>query len=361
MQLTWIQQPNFMKNTFIRVTAMKNNIVANTARIAALIPLMACMTTSVLAATAVPTGQIALDPNLPYYRPVERLTGELKLGGSNTMSHIAAGWIDSFTQIYPEVKITIEVNGSRQAVNDVEAGKSDIGLLSRTVLREEVEAFQKKFGYGPTVLTPCLERTAIFVHKDNPIKGLTMTQLDSIYSPECRRGSDKPCGTWAYFGLEGEWGKRHVVAHGRTKDTGSQIFLQQAVMLGAPLREDMVTHKTNVEMIKAIAEDPNSVGFAGLSYATPEVRAVPLAFTEEEGYVAIDSPEAARGLYPLVRRLQFVVKHDPSTDLPPLQQEFIRYVFSRLGQEDVVKAGFQAIPARPARIALDAVGLGISR
>ena len=314
-----------------------------------------------VAEVAVPAGQVVLDPNLPYYRPVENLSGELKLGGSNTMSHIAAGWIDSFTQFYPDVKISIEVNGSRQAVKDVASGTTQIGLLSRTVYREEVEAFQKQFGYAPTVLTPCLERTAIFVHKDNPIQGLTMAQLDSIYSPECRRGSDKPCGTWAYFGVEGEWGKRRVVAHGRTKDTGSQVFLQQAVMLGAPLREDMVAHKSNVDMIKAIGADPNSVGFAGLSYAMPNVKAVPLAFTAEEGFVAIDSTEADRGLYPLVRRLQFVVKHDPGSQLRPLEQEFIKYVFSRMGQEDVVKAGFQAIPARPARVALDAVGIGISR
>ena len=259
------------------------------------------------------------------------------------------------------MKIAIEVNGSRQAVKDVEAGNTHIGLLSRTVHREEVEAFQKKFGYPPTVLTPCLERTGVFVHKDNPIKGLTLSQLDSIYSLECRRGNDKPCGTWAHFGLEGDWGKRPVVSHGRTKDTGSQVFIQQAVMLGAPLREDMVAHKSNIELIKAIAADPNAVGFCGLSYATPKVKAVPLGFSEQEGFVAIDSPEADRGLYPLVRRLQLVVKHDPKVDLPQIEQEFIKYVFSRLGQEDVVKAGFQAIPARPAHIALDAVGLSISR
>ena len=171
---------------------------------------------------------VVLDPNLPYYRPVEKLTGELKLGGSNTMSHIAAVWIDSFTQFYPDVKVVIAVNGSRQAVKDVEAGTTHIGLLSRTVHRKEVEAFREKFGYGPTVLTPCLERTGIFVHKSNPIQGLTLAQLDGLFSQECRRG-DKPCGTWGHFGLTGEWKTRPVVAHGRTKDTGSQVFIQQSV------------------------------------------------------------------------------------------------------------------------------------
>lgn len=304
---------------------------------------------------------VALDPNLPYYRPVEKLSGELKIGGSNTLSHIALVWIDSFKQFYPEVEFSMEVNGSRQAVENVQAGKTHVGLLSRTIHEDEVKAFREAFGHAPTVLTPCLERTGIFVHKDNPLEGLTLAELDAIYSEECRRGEGQPCRTWGQLGLTGDWAKRPIVAHGRTKDTGSQVFLQRAVMLGAELRGDLKEHPTNVDMLNAVATDPNSIGFSGLSYATPDVRAIPLAFTKEEGYVAIDSVEADQGLYPLVRRLQLVVKHDPDKELPALQREFIKYIFSRLGQEDVVKAGFQPIPARPARVALDAVGVGVSR
>lgn len=333
----------------------------NSLRFFLLIALVVSGSATSLAENAAIQESVALDPNLPYYRPVEKLTGELKLGGSNTLSHIAAGWIDSFTQFYPDVKISIEVNGSRQAVKDVKAGKTHIGLLSRTVHREEVEDFRTAFGYGPTVLTPCMERTGIFVHKDNPIKHLTLAQLDAIYSDECRRGEKKPLRTWGQLGLTGAWANKPIVAHGRTYDTGSQVFIQQSVMLGAKMRDDMQTHKGNVAMLKAVAQDPSSVGFSGLSYATPDVKALPLGFSKEEGFVAIDSPAADRGGYPLVRRLQLVVKHDPKQKLPALQQEFIKYVFSRLGQEDVVKAGFQAIPAQPAYVALDAVGLGISR
>ena len=102
-------------------------------------------------------------------------------------------------------------------------------------------------------------------------------------------------------------------------------------MLGAKMRSDLKAHKGNVEMLQAVTQDPNSVGFSGLSYATSDVKAVPLGFSEQEGFVAIDSPEADRGRYPLVRRLQLVVNHNPEKELPALQQEFIKYVFSRLG------------------------------
>ena len=322
----------------------------------------ACLSPAGLAAEATGVASPpALDPNLPYYRPVPDLKGELKLGGSNTLSHIAAVWLDGFAQFYPDVKASIEVNGSRQAVEDVKTGATNLGLLSRTIRREEVDDFVKTFGYGPTVLTPCLERTGIFVHKSNPIEGLTLAQLDAIYSEDCRRGAEKPCRAWSQLGLSGGWSGRNVVAHGRSKDTGSQVFIQEAVMLGGAMRKDLKTHASNVDMLKAVAKDPSAIGFSGLSYATSDVKAVPLSFGEGEPFVAIDSPEADRGRYPLVRRLQLVVKHDPKKSLRPVEREFVKYVFSRLGQEDVIKAGFQAIPARPARLALDAVGLGISR
>ena len=306
---------------------------------------------------------VRLDPNLPIYHPlaINQVKGELKLGGSNTLSHVAASWIRSFQKIYPEAKITVEVNGSRAAVENVKSGKTQIGLLSRRVREDEIAQFQKKFGYSPTVLTPCLERTAIFVHRDNPIQGLTLAQLDSIFSNECKRGAEKSCGYWGGMGLEGEWRETKIIANGRTKDTGSQVFMEEAVLLGADMRDDLVTHQSNVDMIRKIAETPGAIGFAGLSYATPEVRAVPLAIADGHPFVSIDSPEADRGHYPLVRRLQLVVKHDRKQDLPLIEREFIKYVFSKQGQEDVVKAGFQAIPSRPARIALDAVGLGLAR
>lgn len=302
-----------------------------------------------------------IDPNLPFYRPVEKLSGELKLGGSNTMSHVATVWINSFTTFYPDVKITIDVNGSRDAVDSVQAGETHIGLLSRTISPEEVKAFQEKLGYPPTVVTPCLERTAIYVNKDNPIEGLTITQLDAIFGTECKRGAKEPCRTWGQLGLTDEWTKLPINTHGRTFDTGSQVFLQEAVMLGSPLRQDITSHKSNLGIVEAVAKDKGGIGFGGLSYATSDVRAVPLALHEGQPFVAIDSPEADQGLYPLVRRLQLVVKHDPKKQLEPVEREFIKYIFSQMGQEDVIKAGFQAIPARPARVALDAVGLGLSR
>jgi phosphate transport system substrate-binding protein len=322
--------------------------------------LLAAMALWTTASTAF--GQAAiLDPNLPIYRPVNSLQGELKLTGSNTMSHVAAVWASGFRQFYPDVNISIAVDGSREAVGAVANGKAHMGLLSRSITAAEVADFEKKLSHPPRVLTPCLERMAIYVHKDNPIKGLTLQQIDAIFSEECKRGAKEPIRTWGQLGFPGAWATQPVVAHGRHVDTGSQVFFQEAVLLGGKFRSDLADSADNLGMLNAIVQDPRSIGFAGLCYDNPNVRAVPIAIAPEGPFVAIDSPEADAGRYPLVRPLQFVVNHDPAKGLPALQAEFIRYVFSRLGQEDVIKSGFQAIPSRPANIALDAVGLGVAR
>lgn len=305
--------------------------------------------------------QAALDANLPVYRPVNSLQGELKLCGSNTMSHVATVWASGFRQFYPDVKVTIEINGSREAVTSVASGHAHIGLLSRAIDQEEIDLFQKAKSHPPQVLTPCLERMAIYVHKDNPIRGLTVQQLDAIFSTTCKRGAEKPIRTWGQLNFPGAWATQPVVAQGRKDDTGSQVFFQDSILLGGAYRDDLKNYPDNMELLKAIAADPRSVGFAGLSYDNPNVRTVPIAVAAEGPFVAIDSEQADAGQYPLMRPLQLVVNHDPKQGLPAVQAEFLKYVFSRLGQEDVVKSGFQAIPARPANIALDAVGLGVAR
>lgn len=303
----------------------------------------------------------ALDPNLPVYRPVSSLKGELKLVGSNTMSHVAAVWSDGFRQFYPDVRITIDVNGSREAVRAVETNEAHIGLLSRSIDAAEAESFAKTLGYQPKVLTPCLERIAVFAHKDNPINGLTLKQVDAIFSNSLKRGEERPIRTWGQLGFPGAWANQPIVAVGRKDDTGSQLFFKEAVLLGGDYREDLVPKTGNLDLVKSIGKDPRALGFAGLSCDAPEVRSVPLAIRPEGPFVAIDSPEADAGQYPLMRPLQLVVDHNPKKEMPAVESEFIKYVFSRLGQEDVIKAGFQAIPAQPAHIALDSVGLGVAR
>jgi ABC-type phosphate transport system substrate-binding protein len=55
--------------------------------------------------------------------------------------------------------------------------------MSRAMKPEE-EAFEKKHGCKPTRISVALDCLAVFVHKDHPVKSLTMEQIDCLFSKE---------------------------------------------------------------------------------------------------------------------------------------------------------------------------------
>ncbi len=296
-------------------------------------------------------GQAPINQNLPLYRPADQMSGTITLTGSNTMSQLAGGWIDSFRQFHPDVKFNIEIKGSRSAVSSLIDGSATFGLLSRTIKKGEIEAFEQKFGYAPKLLIPSYERVAVYAHKDNPIQELTLAQVNSIFA---RSGKAR---TWGDVGVTGAWANRAIALQGRGPTTGSTVFFQTAILRGEAFDDKMAEQPTNFDLIEAIEKNPDAIGYAGLMFQTSGVRAVPLATRSGLPAIAIDGLEAAQGRYPLMRPLQIVVNQKPGTELPAVQQEFLSYVFSRLGQEDVIKGGFQPIPGRNARFALGQVGL----
>jgi len=302
--------------------------------------------------------QSPLDPSLHPYRAEEQLSGKLTLTGSYTMSQVASVWAEGFRQFHPDVQIEVQVKGAVESVNAVNAGDAQIGLLSRTILQSEAASFQQKHGHPPVVLTPMYESIAIFVHKDNPVKGLTIKELDAIFSFTLKRGAAKPAATWADVGVTGPLASQPIAACGRRQATGVQVFFQEVVLGGGEFRPDMKEILDNVEMLKSIADNPNAIGFAGATYRDAGTRMVPLSVQAGQPFVALESVEATRGQYPLIRPLQLVIDQKPGEPLPELQGEFIKYVFSRFGQEDVVRSGMHPIGAHPADLALDTVGLG---
>ncbi|MEW4488791.1 PstS family phosphate ABC transporter substrate-binding protein [Thalassoglobus sp. JC818] len=297
------------------------------------------------------SGAETVDPTLPVYTRSEDVKGTLTLIGSNTMSQIGATWGAHFQRLYPDVTIDIKVQGATNAVTSVIDGEANFGLLSRSINEEEVKAFYEKFGYVPTILTPALEPLAIYVHKDNPIESLSLAQLDAIYSTSLKRGESKVAMTWGDVGVTGQWASQPIELHGRLELTGSQVFFQSAIMGGGEFRKEMIPHETNLALVSALEKSPTGIGFAGSTFGTPELKIVPLSWKSGEEAVGIDQSN-----YPLVRRLQLVVNSHPERPLSPLEREFIKYVFSQRGQQDVVISGFLPVPAGAANIALQAVG-----
>src|SRR5215831_1157176 len=120
--------------------------------------------------------QVAIDPALKPYEKVGGVSGNLNSIGSDTLNNLMTLWAEGFRTIYPNVNIQIEGKGSSTAPPALIEGTSQLGPMSREMKATELDAFEKKYGHKPTEIKVAIDSIGVFVHKDNPIQGLTMKQ-----------------------------------------------------------------------------------------------------------------------------------------------------------------------------------------
>jgi phosphate transport system substrate-binding protein len=302
------------------------------------------------------SAQSPVDSNLPVYRPVDSLTGEITIAGSNDMAQMAAQWADAFTRFYPKVKVNLASVSSTKSVEMVQGKQADFALMSRDMLPEEVASFKKAAGHDPTLFVSCVERIAVMVNSNNPVESVTLADLDAIFSSTNKHGEKAPT-SWGQLGVSGTLASQPIHVVVREEPTGPPATFAQIVMLGGDFKKDVSLQDSYVNVAKTVAKEPGAISFAGSMYMLRGTKSVAIAAEKGQPAVAIDSKEADAGLYPLVRPLTMVANYDQKTALNDVQKEFIKYVFSQSGQEDVIKSGFDPITAAPAKVALEAVGL----
>lgn len=302
-------------------------------------------------------GQVEVDPRLPDYKAVQGVSGNLKSVGSDTMNNLMTLWAEGFRRFYPNVQIEIEGKGSSTAPPALIAGTSQFGPMSRPMKGAEIDQFEAKFGYKPTALPSAIDMLAVYVHKDNPIKGLTMQQVDAIFSKTRRAGYPEDIRTWGQLGLSGDWAAHPISLYGRNSASGTYGFFKEHVLLNGDFKDEVKEQPGSSSVVQGVASDRYAIGYSGIGYKTADVRAVPLAAKPGQPFVPAEPDHAYTGDYPLSRFLYIYVNYKPGTQLDPLRAEFIKYVFSKQGQSDVIKDGYYPVPAPLARKALEAVGL----
>jgi phosphate transport system substrate-binding protein len=314
--------------------------------------LVLCLATNPLVAQSV-----KVSPDLPEYRPVSGISGSLKSIGSDTMNNEMALWAEGFAKYYPNVKVEAEGKGSSTAPPALIAGTAQFGPMSRPMKQEEIDTFQAEFGYEPTALPTSIDMLAVYVHKDNPIAGLTLQQVDAIFSKGRKGGYEKDIRTWGDLGLTGEWANEPISLYGRNSASGTYGYFKEHALFKGDFKDEVKEQPGSSSVVQGVAEDRAGIGYSGIGYKTADVRAVPIAPDAGSEFVEALPEHAYSGDYPLGRFLFLYVNRDPATELDPLRREFIRYVFSRQGQEQVVKDGYLPVPGKVATKALLSVGL----
>lgn len=293
------------------------------------------------------SGQVmpSLDSKIPPYRLVNNLTGSLSIAGSDTMKPLTESWSAKLRQLYPGLSIKVESKGSETGLAALLEGKAQIAAMSRRMTQQEVVEFKREFGYEPTEVPVAVDALAVFVHKDNPIDGLSLAELDAVFSKERRRGLEYPVNVWGdAMVLEEEWAKAPIQIYGRNGNSGTALFFREHVLNGADFKKSMMVGVGSASVVIELMRDRFGIGFSGIGYQTSEIRPVPLAAVQGGRYVAPTFETAMDGSYPLRRNLYIYINRPPKVAPPKPLAEFVKFALSQRGQKIVIDEGYYPLP-----------------
>jgi len=294
--------------------------------------------------------QVKLDPALSPYKAVSGVSGNISSIGSDTLNNLMTHWAETFQKFYPNAKVQIEGKGSSTAPPAMISGTAQLGPMSREMKGTEIDQFEKKFGYKPMAIRTSVDALAVFVNKDNPIKCLSMAQVDAIFSKSRRAGGKEDITTWGQLGLTGDWANRPVSLYGRNSASGTYGFFKEHALKNGDLKDSVKEQPGSAAVVQGVTVDRYGAGYSGIGYATAGVRAVPLAEKKDGGKcVEAVADNAYSGAYPMARFLFVYINKAPGKPLDPLTREFVKVIVSKDGQEGVIKDGYFPIPASIAK------------
>lgn len=289
---------------------------------------------------------VELDSKLPEYeKPKEELKGKLNAAGSDQLNNIMVLCAEEFQKYHPETRLSTEGRGCYTAPSGLISGALQIGTWHRPFNEKEVAAYKDKFGYEPTCIRVCVDALAVFVHKDNPIKGLTLTQVDAIFSSTRKRGAADDLGSWGQLGLKDEWAQQSFKLFGRNSASGTYAYFRERALAKGDFKEAVQEQVGSAMVVKNVSEHKQALGYTGIGYLTLGVRAVSLAEQEGEAFVEASYENALSGKYPLSRYLYIYFNKTPDKPLTPELKAFLHFILSKQGQEQAVRDGYFPLTA----------------
>ncbi|GAA5131766.1 PstS family phosphate ABC transporter substrate-binding protein [Thalassotalea piscium] len=281
----------------------------------------------------------AVDKNLPKYEKVSGVSGNVSSVGSDTLANMMTFWAEEFKRTYPNVNVQIQAAGSSTAPPALTEATSNLGPMSRKMKSREIEAFEKRYGYKPTAVRVAIDALAVFVHKDNPIKGLRIDQVDAIFSNNRKCGLVEDIDRWGDLGLTGEWSGKDIQLYGRNSVSGTYGYFKSKALCKGDFKNSVNEQPGSASVVQSVSASLNGIGYSGIGYKTSGVRALALA-KKGNDFVEATMENAISNKYPLSRYLYVYVNKHPNKPLAPMEAEFLKMILSKSGQKIVEKDGY---------------------
>jgi phosphate transport system substrate-binding protein len=313
-------------------------------RFTLLISLCLCAASVPYASVAWGQARPTLDPDLPSYFYQESVSGTLIISGSDTMKPLLQAWADNLVRRHPKLKPTLSGEGSETGLAALLEHRTDIAAMSRRITAAEISEFVKEYGYEPTEVPVAGDALAIFVHKDNPVTGLSLDELDAMFCRERRRGLAYDVDSWGLVGLMDEWFEAPVRLYGRNGKSGTSYFFREEICKGGTFHAHMANAPGSASVVMEVSIDQQGIGFGAVGYGNSEVRTVPIATVKGGRYVDPSLQTAMDGSYPLRRNLYLYIAKSPKEPPSHATAELVRFALSAQGQQIALDSGYFPLP-----------------
>lgn len=280
-------------------------------------------------------------PELPDYQKVSGISGNLSSVGSDTLANLMTLWAEEFKREYPNVNIQIQAAGSSTAPPALTEGTSNFGPMSRKMKDKENAAFEAKHGYKATPIRVAIDALAVYAHKDNPIEGLSIPQVDAIFSATRKCGYSEDITSWKQVGSD----LGNIQIYGRNSVSGTYGYFKKKALCKGDYKDTVNEQPGSASVVQGVTKSLNGIGYSGIGYKTSGVKAIPLTKKPGQPFIAASKENAANGTYPLSRYLYVYVNKAPNKPLAPLDREFITMILSKVGQQVVIKDGYIPLPS----------------
>lgn len=270
--------------------------------------------------------------------------GSVVVTGSVALANLISLWADDFTNRHPRVSITVADAGTAVGVEALLNGSANSVLTDMPLSQQQEKRFMARFHYAPTLFPVAMDGVAVYVSSLNPLREISITQLDAIYSATLRCGAGQPLHNWGQLGVKGELNKDPITALGLTVASGAYLLFKHVALCDGDFRADFQALAGPAAVVWALTDNPAAIGFASSARSLAGIRALAVAPRAGETAVFPSIQSIQSGHYPLARRLSIILNTPPGHDADPAVQAFLDYVRSTAGQAVATKAGYVPLP-----------------
>ena len=253
---------------------------------------------------------------------------DITVKGSDTMVILAQKWAEVYMGAHPGKKIQVTGGGSGTGFAAMQNQSTDLCNASRKIKAKEIESCIKAFGKRPTEYKVALDGLSVYVSADNPVKELTLEQLELIFTGKTRNwkavgGPDTP-----------------ITIYSRENSSGTYEFFKENVLKGKDFAASAQTMPGTAAVLQAVAKDKNGIGYGGAAYGAG---AKHLAIKKDDSSPAVEPTEenVVKGVYPIWRHLFIYV--NPALDKGDVAA-YLNWIRSNDGQKVVKEVGYFPLP-----------------